>query len=191
MKLRVLGCAVGAAIVMAVVPSPAQAQLPSLPQLPRFELPEPLDAAAEQGIDTVLPLIGQTAIQLRPGATLAGFALRVPCSALGGASFVLALGSSIVVLPLPTGAFLGPALIFCSGALEEGPADPAFDQLDDATGDQLEGALTPVLLQIAGAVEPARSSLDEGCGVVRIFAAAPQQAPPPLHRFNYVALVCG
>ena len=174
-----------------IAATPAQAQLPPIPQLPRVELPEPVAEAAVTAIDTVLPVVGNTAIQARPVATAVGFGLRAPCAAVGGATFVVALGSSIVVLPVPTGIFLGPAVIFCSGAFEAGPADPVLEQVDDATGAAFEDQVGAVTDQVSGGLEPAKPQLDEGCGVVRIFAEVPRQAPPPLHRVDYISVVCG
>lgn len=179
-----------AACVALIAGTPAQAQLPPVPQLPRVELPEPVADAAIMAIDTVLPVIGNTAIQARPLATAVGFGLRAPCAAVGGATFIVALGSSIVVLPVPTGVFLGPAVIFCSGAFEEGPADPLVEQVDGATGATFEEQAGMVADQVSGALEPAKSNLDEGCGVVKIFAEVPRQLPPPLHRIDYIAMVC-
>lgn len=190
-KLALVACAALAAVAVLFVGTPARAQLPPTPQLPRFDLPEPVADVVIQGIDTVVPIVGQTALQLRPVATIGGFALRMPCAALGGASFVLALGSSIVVLPVPTGVFIGPPLVFCSGAFEDGPADPLFMQVDGAAGDMLEEQTTPVTDQLVTALAPTQTQLDEGCGVLRIFGSVPNQAPPPLHRYNWVSLICG
>lgn len=173
-----------------IATTPAQAQLPPVPQVPRVELPEPVAEAAITAIDTVVPIVGNTAIEARPLATAVGFGLRAPCAAVGGATFVLALGSSIVVLPVPTGVFLGPAVIFCSGAFEEGPADPALDQIDAAVGPDFEEQASAALGQASSALEPAKSSLDEGCGVLKIFGEVPRQAPPPLHRVDFLAVVC-
>ena len=170
--------------------TPAQAQLPPIPQLPRAELPEPVADAAVTAIDTVLPVIGNAAIEARPAATAIGFGLRAPCAAVGGATFVVALGSSIVVLPVPTGIFLGPAVIFCSGAFKPGPADPALEQLDAAVGPSFEEQGAAALDQVEGAVAPARSELDQGCGVVKIFAEVPKQLPMPLNRLDYFAVFC-
>lgn len=169
---------------------PAQAQLPPVPQVPRVDLPEPVADAAVTAIDTVLPVIGNAAIQARPAATAIGFGLRAPCAAVGGATFVLALGSSIVVLPVPTGVFLGPAVIFCSGAFQPGPADPAMEQVDAAAGPAFEEQGTAVLDQVEGAIAPARSELDQGCGVVKIFGEVPKQLPMPLNRLDYIAVFC-
>ncbi|MGH2758002.1 MAG: hypothetical protein ACRDKJ_00395 [Actinomycetota bacterium] len=191
MRSRLVVCTGLAAAAVLVAGAPARAQLPPTPQLPRIDLPAPVADAVIQAIDTVLPVVGQTAIQLRPVATAGGFALRMPCAAAGGGTFLFALASSLVVLPIPTGIFLGPALVFCSGAFEPGPGDPLLAQVDGVIGDPLEEAAAPVVDQLGAALAPARPNLDEGCGVVRIFSSVPTQAPPPLHRFNWVALVCG
>ncbi len=183
--------ALTAASAVLFASAPAHAQLPPVPQLPRIELPEPVADAAVTAIDTVLPVVGNAAIEARPAAAAIGFGLRAPCAAVGGATFVLALGSSIVVLPVPTGVFLGPAVIFCSGAFQEGPADPVLEQVDGASGAMFEEQGGAVLDQVSGGLEPAKPSLDEGCGVVKIFGEMPRQAPPPLHRLDYIAVVCG
>lgn len=184
-------CVVLVALAGVFLPAaPAHAQLPPTPQVPSVDLPEPVADAAVQAIDTVVPIVGQTAIQLRPVATYGGFALRAPCAAVGSTSFVLALGSSVVVTPIPTGVLLGPALIFCSGAFEAGPGDSVFAQIDDATGEAVEGQSATILDQVSGALEPAKPQLDGGCGVVKIFSEAPRQAPPPLHRVDLIGALC-
>lgn len=190
-RWRFLAC-VGLAVATIVLGgAPARAQLPPTPQLPAIELPEPVADTVIQGIDTVVPVVGQTMIQLRPVATATGFALRMPCAVAGGGTFLLALGSSLVVLPIPTGIFLGPAIVFCSGAFEPGPADPLVMQVDGVIGGPLEDAAAPAVDQAGAALAPAQPNLDEGCGVVRVFGNVPKQAPPPLHRFDWIALVCG
>jgi len=190
-KFALVACAALAAVTVLFVGAPASAQLPPTPQLPRIDLPEPVADTVIQGIDTVVPIVGQTALQLRPAATIGGFALRMPCAALGGASFLLALGSSVVVLPVPTGVFIGPALLFCSGAFEEGPGDPLFMQVDGVAGDMLEEQTSPVVDQLANALAPTQPQLDQGCGVARVFSSVPKQAPPPLQRYDWITLVCG
>jgi hypothetical protein len=190
-RYRLLVGAGLAVAALALTAAPARAQLPPTPELPRIELPEPVADAVIQGIDTVVPVVGQTAIQLRPVATAGGFALRMPCAVAGGGTFLLALGSSLVVLPIPTGIFLGPAIIFCSGAFEPGPGDPLLAQVDGVVGPMLEEQAAPVMDQLGAAFAPARPNLDEGCGVVRIFSNVPKQAPPPFHRLDWIALVCG
>ncbi|HYZ91564.1 MAG TPA: hypothetical protein VFA34_04115 [Actinomycetota bacterium] len=182
--------AVLALVAVLVVGLPAQAQLPPTPQVPQVPLPEPVPSTVIQVIDTAVPIVGQTAIALRPAVIPVGFALRAPCAGLGAAGFVLALGSSVVVTPFPTGVLIGPALILCSGAFEPGPADPVLQQLDDATGDMVEEQTDPVLEQLSGAADPAKPQLDEGCGVIKIFAEAPRQAPPPVHRIDAIGVLC-
>ena len=190
-RSRILVCAGLALVAIVLGGAPARAQLPPTPQLPRIELPEPVADAVIQGIDTVLPVVGQTMIQLRPVATAGGFALRMPCAVAGGGTFLLALGSSLVVLPIPTGIFLGPAIVFCSGAFEPGPGDPLMAQVDGVIGAPLEDAAAPVVDQLGAALAPSRPNVDEGCGVVRVFGNVPEQAPPPFHRFDWIELVCG
>jgi hypothetical protein len=170
--------------------APAQAQLPPTPQVPYVPIPEPIPSTVIQVIDTVVPVVGQTAIALRPAVIPVGFALRAPCAGLGGVGFVLALGSSLVVTPFPTGVLFGPALILCSGAFEPGPADPVLDQVDDATGAAVEEQSATALGQLSDALEPAKPQLDEGCGVIKIFGEAQRQAPPPLHRVDVIGVAC-
>ena len=183
--------AVLVAVALVFAGAPAGAQLPSLPPVPQVPVPEPVADAATQAIDTVLPVVGNAAIQLRPVATAGGFALRAPCATLGGATFVLALASSLVVVPFPTNVLLGPALIFCSGAFNEGPADPLIQQADAAVGDTFEDQASVVLNQVSAAIAPAKENLDQVCGLAGIFGETFRNAPPPLHRPDYVAAVCG
>lgn len=185
-----LAAATFVAAMATALASPADAQVPPVPPVPRIELPQPITDATVTAIDTVLPIVGNAAIQARPAATLIGFGLRAPCAAVGGATFVVALGSSVVVLPVPTGVFLGPAVIFCSGAFQPGPADPVMKQLDAALGPGVEDQGSAALEQIESAVAPVKPSLDQGCGVLKIFAEVPRQLPMPLHRLDYLAVFC-
>ena len=93
-------------------------------------------------------------------------------------------------LPASPAFVLLPVLIFCDAAYEPGPADPAFETVDDAVGRELEDAVDPVLAQIGDAVTPVRPELSEVCSVISLFGAPDRQLPPPLSRFDITGAVC-
>lgn len=174
-----------------VAASPARAQVPPLPELPATpDLPAPLVDAIAQAEELIIPVLLQGSDAAAPAANAGGFALRPGCSAV--AFPILLAVSAGGDLPFSPGAMLTPYFVTCGAAAADGPADPVFAQVDDATGAQLESSLDPVLQQAHDqAITPVRPSLNEACGALAVIGTAPNQVPPPLARFDSYELLCG
>jgi hypothetical protein len=161
----------------------AQAQVPELPAVP-----EPVTAALQQVQDAAIPVLIQVSTAAQPVSNAAGFALRPGCAGVGTAVLLaVLLGGS---LPFSPGFVSTPVLIFCAGAFAPGPADPVFEQVDQAAGATAYGAAEPVLDQVGTALAPVRPNLADVCGAVALAGSTPNQVPPPLNRFNLVKMVC-
>ena len=161
----------------------AQAQVPELPAIP-----EPVSAALQQAQDAAIPVLIQVSTAAQPVSNATGFALRPGCAGIGTAVLLaVLLGSS---LPFSPGFVSTPVLIFCAGAFAPGPADPVFEQVDQAAGAAAYGAAEPVLDQVGAALAPVRPNLADVCGAVALAGSTPNQVPPPLNRFNLIQTVC-
>lgn len=178
-------CLSGALLVAALSP-PAAAQVPSAP-----ELPDEVESAIAQVQGTVVPIISDAAIAAQPAANAVGFLLRPGCASAGSAIVVAALLGTTVPLPVNPGIALTPVFIFCGAAFEPGPVDPVFEQVDAASGPQLQDTAQPVLDQAATGIAPARPALSEACTGVALLGSAPKQVPPPANRLDAIAAICG
>lgn len=188
--VRCLAVMVGLAIG-GLVAGPAHAQVPSLPDTPDLPpIPAPIADAIDQAEEILIPIIVDAAIQSQVVSNAAGFALRPPCSAAGTVILLVAIAGGSLPLPVAPGVIVTPVLIFCGGAYTPGPADPVFQQVDDAAGDQLQDAVQPVLTQAGDALAPVRPNLMEACGAIALAGGTPRQLPPPLSRFDIVKEVC-
>lgn len=162
---------------------PARAQVPALPEVP----PEVGDAL--QTIqDTVVPLLVQAANEARPVANGIGWALRPGCALNGAAFLVIAVAGG--TLPVSPGFAATPVFVLCAAANSSGQADPFFKELDRQYGKTIYDNVNPILKQAAAQLAPVRPELQDVCGVLALIGSAPRQVPPPLHRFDFVSLIC-
>jgi hypothetical protein len=141
--------------------------------------------------DAAVPLLTDVAIAGQPAANAIGFALRPGCSVAGTTVVLSALLGATLPLPVSPGVALLPVFIACGAAFDEGPADAVFQQVDGVAGPSFQDATEPVIDQAATAMAPVRPTLSEACTVLSLFGSAPRQVPPPLHRLDLLAAVCG
>jgi len=162
---------------------PARAQVPALPEVP----PE-VEDALHTIQDTVVPILIQAANEGRPVANGIGWALRPGCSSTGSVFLVVAVAGG--TLPVSPGFAATPLFILCAAAHSPGQADPFFKELDRQYGKTIFDTVNPILKQAAAQLAPVRPELSDVCGVLALIGSAPRQVPPPLHRFDFVSLIC-
>lgn len=167
---------------------PARAQVPDLPSPP--EVPQPVTDAIAQVNGTVMPALSNAAVTLSPVSNAAGFALRGPCAVIGTAAVVLALAGGVAPLPVSVGGYLVPVYILCAYTYDPGPADPYFEQIDDAVGPTVSEQAEPIYAQISDGIEPARPQLSTPCSALSLFETAPSYLPPPSNRAPVIAIIC-
>ena len=191
--------AIAVSVIAATIIAPvAGAQVPGVPSIPGVPgapgapevpgIPPVVLDTIEEAKDVLVPVLVDVATAAQPVANAAGFAFRPACSASGTIAILIAIGGG--ALPVNPGFVMAPVFIFCFAAYEPGPADPVFEQVDDAVGNQLEDAVDPVLEQVGDAVTPVRPELSEACSLLGLFGSTPGQVPPPANRFDVTGEVC-
>jgi hypothetical protein len=165
------------AVLGAVAVGPAaRAQVPPVP-------PQVADAL-DQANETLGPVLLQGADAAQPVVNAGGVALRPLC--IRGSTISLAVG--LAGLGFDPTIVTGPLAAFCKGALRAGPADPVFQQVDDALGAQLQQAARPALEQANTVIEPTREDAALAC--LGLALVGPPGLPPPLSRFDPTYELC-
>ncbi len=173
MRRAVFACAVLAALAIGPV---AQAQVP--------QIPAPVSDALDQVSDAATPVLLEAATAAQPAVNAGGVALRPLC--IRGSTISLAIG--LAGLPVDPKLVTVPLTRFCKGALKAGPADPVFQQVDDAVGPDLQQAAAPVLEQANTVIEPTRETTAPAC--LGLALVGPPGFPAPLNRFDPTYELC-
>jgi hypothetical protein len=181
-KLGALG--LGVALVLGIVSSAATAQ-----EVP--EIPEPIPSTLQEVINTVASESTQAADQAGAAFEAAGFALRPVCATTGTAFVIVVIAGAAVPSPVNVVPLSGPVFVACAYSFGEGPADPVLQDVDSEVGPPVEQELGPVLDQVSAELAPVRGDLGEVCANASLFRGVSRYLPPPLHRFDYIGVVCG